>query len=118
MIRLIYYFIKNKIKPIELPKYQWYDNIVTFSNIRNNDNHAHIKFYATKNWVEIYIEDSADVDFLDSAVNSQNYKKESLIVPKWKIVSYKPHFQGGYVLEIIGVSWKDYKRYKDWQNKK
>jgi len=121
---LVFCFIKNHIKPIELPKYQWYDNVVTFSNIRNKDNQANIKFYATKNWVEIYIKDSANVDYGDSNLISRDNRTESLIVPKWKIIEYK-HYElkdllntnTSHVLEFIGVSYSDYERYKEWHKK-
>lgn len=122
MISLIYYWIKNHINPVELPKYKWFDKIITYSRLRGNDNYANIKFYATKNWVEIYIEDSADVNFGDSAVDSQNNKKESLIIPKWKVISYEENsksiYPTGRLIKFVGVSWNDYKRYKEWHNKK
>lgn len=121
IISLVYYWIKNHIKPVELPKYKWYDNVVTFSNIRNYDNQADIKFYATKNWIEIYIKNSANVDYCDSNLISRDNRIESLIVPKWKIVSFKSYdFKNltssdtDHVLEFVGVSIADYKRYKKW----
>jgi len=120
-ISLLYYWIKNHIKPVELPKYQWIDNIVTFSNIRNYDNQADIKIYATKNWVEIYVKNSACVDYADSNLISRDNRTESLIVPKWKVVSYEPYSlkqvlnsDTSFVLELIGVSYTDYERYKWW----
>ena len=121
---LIFYFVKNHIKPIELPKYQWYDNTVTFSNMRNKDNQADIKFYATKNWVEVFIKHSSNVDYGDSNLISTDNRTESLIVPKWKIVSYEPYnlkeITGSnttHVLEFVGVSLRDYERYKEWHKK-
>jgi len=121
---LIFYFVKNHIKPIELPKYQWYDNTVTFSNMRNKDNQADIKFYATKNWVEVFIKHSSNVDYGDSNLISTDNRTESLIVPKWKIVSYGPYnlkeITGSnttHVLEFVGVSLRDYERYKEWHKK-
>ena len=121
MIFIIFYWVKNHIKPVKLPKYQWFDKVVTFSNIRNQDNQADIKFYATKNWVEIYIISSANVDYGDSNLISRNSHGESLIIPKWKVVSYKPYelkniikSNTEYVMEFIGISKRDYKRYKEW----
>ena len=109
---------------LELPKYKWLDNIVTFSNIRDEDNQADIKFYATKNWVEIYIIKSANVDYLDSNLISKNNHDESLIIPRWKVVSYKPYdlkdivkSDTNFVMEFIGISKKDYERYLEWNKK-
>jgi hypothetical protein len=121
---LIYYWIKNHIKPVEFPKYKWLENVVTFSNIRDGDNQADIKFYATKNWVEIYIIKSANVDYLDSNLISRNNHDESLIIPRWKVVSYKPYdlkdfvkSDTNFVMEFVGISKKDYERYLEWNKK-
>lgn len=118
-MNVLYYFIKNHLKPVILPKYKWHDCVVTYSTLRNRDNYANIKFYATKNYVEVYIIDSSNVDFLDSSVASQNNCPESFIVPKWKIVSFKPgkSREEGSVLEFVGVSKRDYKRYKRWHQR-
>ena len=121
---LIYYWIKNHINQVELPKYQWLDKVVTFSNIRDEDNQADIKFYATKNWVEIYIINSSNVDYLDSNLISRNNHGESLIIPKWKVVSHKPYSlkkitnsETDFVMGFVGVSKKDYERYLEWNKK-
>jgi hypothetical protein len=103
-------FIKNNIKPIELPKYKWHDNIISFSNFRDESDQAHIKFYATKNWVEIYIKDSSYTQELPPTIN---YHGESLIIPKWKVTQYKPYelnrkFK---ILNVIGINKRDYERY-------
>lgn len=116
-ISLIYYWIKNHIKPIELPKYKWFDNIASYSLI---DSITHIKFYATKNWVEIYAEDS--IWFQEGCyIPHHKHQSKSIIVPKWKIKFYgnKKHhtmIKDGdkKVLEFIGVSKKDYERYLEW----
>lgn len=90
IILTIFYFIKNKIRPIELPKYNWQDNMISY-NLR--DNISHIKFYATKNWCEIYVKDSVWFDsknnqFTESLIPRYNNQTVSLIVPKWKIKDY------------------------------
>jgi hypothetical protein len=116
-----FYFLKNKVKPVNLPKYKWIDRVVTFSNIRNKDNQAYIKFYATKNWVEIYIINSANVDYLDSNLISKNNHSESLIIPKWKVISYEPYnlknligTDTEYVMNFVWITKNDYKRYQRW----
>jgi len=123
-LSVIYYWIKNHIKPVELPKYQWIDNVVTFSNVRNHDNQADIKFYATKNWVEVFIKNTACVDYGDSNLISRDNRMESFIVPKWKITEFKPYelkdflkTDTSYVLEFIGITYSDYERYKEWHKK-
>ena len=117
----IFHAVKKHTKYVELPLYKWQDNVVTFSDIRNNDNYANIKFYATKNWVEVYIKDSACVDFGDSNLISRDNRSESFIVPRWKIEEYKPYDLNEFidtdtthVLEIKDVSYEDYERYKEW----
>jgi hypothetical protein len=124
IISLIYYWIKNHIKPVELPTYRWFDKIVTFSNMRNQDNQADIKFYATKNWVEIYLINSSNVDYCDSNLISRNNRGESLIIPKWKVVSYEPYSlkqitnsDTDFVMDFVGISKNDYERYKEWHKK-
>lgn len=89
-ISLIYYWIKNHIKPVELPKYKWFDKVITYSLV---DSIAHIKFYATKNWVEIYVEDSIWFDsknsqFTESMIPHYKNQSNSFITPKWKIKFY------------------------------
>jgi hypothetical protein len=104
-IRYVFLFIKNRIVPIKLPKYKW----KTAISYTIRDNYANIKFYATKNWVEIFINDSSLVNWLDSGVDSQNHNTANLIIPKWKVISYdKEYFQ------TLPVSKKDYKRYREW----
>lgn len=124
VLSLIYYWIKNHIKPIELPKYQWFDKVVTFSNLRNQDNQAYIKFYATKNWVEIYIINSSNVDYGDSNLISKNNHDESLIIPKWKVTSYKPYSlkkitnsDTEFVMDFVGINKSDFERFREWNKK-
>ncbi len=97
-IGVVFLFIKNHIKPIELPKYKW---IETQLDDSLGYEWVKVKFYATKNWVEIYAWMFGNLDDVDR-------KEERLIIPKWKIVSYNKD-----MMKLIS-SIKDYQRYGEW----
>jgi hypothetical protein len=97
---VIFYFIKNNIKPIKLPKYQWRE-------IRLNDSLGYewgsAKFYSTKKWVELYISMLGNLDDVDK-------NERRIIIPKWKIIFYN-----GESMKLLGVTSTDYERYNKWQ---
>ena len=101
MIFSIYHWIKNHIKPIELPKYEW-------EEIQLSDSLGYewvkAKIYSTRNWVEVYAYMFGNNDDVDR-------KEERLIIPKWKILFYEDG-----IMRILS-SKKDYKRYKEWNKK-
>jgi len=96
-----YYWIKNNLKPVELPKYKW-----TEIQLKDSLGYewAKSKFYATKNWVEFYVWMLGNNDNVDR-------EERRLIIPKWKVVFYRNGLMG------ILSSKKDYKRYKEWRKK-
>ncbi|MBS3064570.1 MAG: hypothetical protein J4472_02045 [DPANN group archaeon] len=100
IIKITFYFIKNKIKPIKLPKYDWRE--VRLEESLNYE-WGVVKFYATKNWVEIYVSLLGNLDDVDKT-------GRRLIIPKWKVISY-----GGGSMKLICVFSRDYERYKKWQ---
>ena len=96
-----FYYIKNKLNPPKIEKYKWIeiqlDSSLGYEWVK-------AKFYATKNWVEVYAYMFGNNDDVDR-------KEERLIIPMWKVVSYGEGF-----MKVLS-SKTDYKRYKRWNKK-
>lgn len=97
---IIFYFIKNNLKQIKLPKYQWKE--IRLDNSLGYE-WGSAKFYSTKKWVELYISMLGNLDDIDK-------NERRIIVPNWKITFYD-----GESMKLLGVTSADYERYKKWK---
>ncbi len=100
LTQIIFYFIKNNLKPIKLPKYQWRE--IRLENSLGFE-WGSAKFYSTRKWVELYISMLGNLDNVDK-------NERGIIVPKWKIIFYD-----GESMKLLGITSGDYGRYKKWQ---